>query len=59
MYRILTAKEVADLLGVNKETIYRLARSDAIPYFKVGSNLRFKEDSIIKWINAAELKEEI
>ena len=56
--KVLNAQEVADLLGVNKETIYRLVRIDAIPFFRVGSALRFTEESILNWIAINETKEE-
>lgn len=57
-YKVLTAQEVAELLDVNKETIYRLVRINAIPYFRVGSALRFTEEAIQKWISKNETKED-
>lgn len=57
-YKVLTAQEVAELLDVNKETIYRLVRINAIPYFRVGSALRFTDEAILKWISKNEIKED-
>ena len=49
--KILTAQEVADLLAVNKSTIYRLARANQIPHFNVGSVVRFSSEQIENWMN--------
>ncbi len=49
--KILTAQEVADLLAVNKATIYRLARANQIPHFNVGSVVRFSAEQIEAWMN--------
>lgn len=48
--KVLTATEVAELLGVNRETVYRLARNNLIPHFHVGSTVRFSKDKIEEWI---------
>lgn len=48
---ILKPEEVAELLAVNKETIYRLARKDEIPHFHIGKLLRFSKDQIEDWLN--------
>lgn len=48
--KILTAAQVSELLGVSRETVYRLTRTNKIPYFKIGTALRFSEKSIEEWI---------
>ena len=48
---ILTAQEVADLIGVNVQTVYRLSRRGEIPSFKVGTLTRFSQEQISAWIN--------
>ena len=46
---ILTLEQVAELLQVNRRTIYRLVREGKIPAFKVGKQWRFKKEAIDKW----------
>jgi|WetSurSiteA1Bulk_404760.scaffolds.fasta_scaffold120719_2 excisionase family DNA binding protein len=54
--RLLTAKEVADIIGCSEKTIYSWAETGytEIPAIKMGSGrkslLRFDADEIHKWI---------
>jgi excisionase family DNA binding protein len=50
MVRVLTLEEVAEFLRVHPTTIYRLLRKGKIPAFKVGSDWRFNEDAVEKWV---------
>ncbi|MBI3759772.1 MAG: helix-turn-helix domain-containing protein [Deltaproteobacteria bacterium] len=54
MAKVLTLDEVAEFLKVHPSTIYRLVKKQAIPAFKVGSDWRFHQDSIEKWIRDHE-----
>ena len=54
MDEYLTADEVANLLKVNKSTIYQWTHIDFIPFVKVGRLVRFKPDAVMKWIDATE-----
>lgn len=47
----LTTLEVAEYLGVSKETIYGLVRSKEIVHFRIGSRILFKRDAIDQWID--------
>ena len=47
----LTIEEVADWLGVNSRTIYRLAQGGRLPGFKVGKQWRFSPTALQDWIN--------
>ena len=38
--RLVSPREAAALLGVNRETIYRLCSRGELPHFRVGSVLR-------------------
>lgn len=50
--RLLTAREVADWLGVSTETVLRKWRAGVIPGFRLGSNvLRFSERDIAEWLD--------
>ena len=46
----LSIGEVAETLGVNATTVYRLAQKGALPGFKVGSQWRFSGEQLESWI---------
>jgi excisionase family DNA binding protein len=50
MTTIMTLEEVATFLRVHASTVYRLLRKQSIPAFKMGSDWRFNQESIEKWI---------
>jgi excisionase family DNA binding protein len=48
---LLTAREVADALGVSVETVLRWARKGTLPAIKLpGGAVRFREDAIEAWL---------
>lgn len=51
---VLTAPEVAAILQVNVETVYRLARKGELPCFHLGTAVRFSEKRILEWIHGEE-----
>jgi excisionase family DNA binding protein len=51
---IMTLDEVASYLRVHTSTVYRMAKSHAIPAFKIGSDWRFNRESIDQWRVSAE-----
>jgi len=49
--QILIADEVAEMLRVDRQRIYELARRNAIPVIRVGERqYRFDADAISQWI---------
>jgi len=54
MGTVMTLEEVAAFLQVHASTIYRLLKKHRIPAFKLGSDWRFSQDSIERWIAARE-----
>ena len=46
MNRLMTATEVADYAQINVRTVYRKVRSGDLPYYKIGTAYRFKQDEI-------------
>lgn len=50
MERLLTIKEVAELLQVKVNTLYSWVFTNKIPFVKINGVLRFKEKAIGKWI---------
>jgi excisionase family DNA binding protein len=57
MATVLTLEETADFLRVHASTVYRLLRKRAIPAFKVGSDWRFNQESVERWIQQQETTE--
>jgi excisionase family DNA binding protein len=49
--RLLTSKEVAELLGVSKETVLRWWRAGEIPGYRLAPTvLRFRESDLEAWL---------
>lgn len=51
-YKILTVKEVVAITKISKTKIYVLVRDQAIPFIRIGGNVRFDENDIVKWLNS-------
>jgi excisionase family DNA binding protein len=54
MAKVMTLEEVAEFLHVHPSTVYRLLRTHKIPAFKMGSDWRFNQESIERWIKKLE-----
>ncbi len=52
--KILTVKEVSELLNVEISTVYAWAEQRKIPSFKMNGSLRFSEGDIKTWIEACK-----
>lgn len=50
MQNLLTVKEVAALLRVSAQTLYKMLDNGEIPAVKVGSQWRFDRDRIREWL---------
>ena len=49
--RLLTARELADLLSVNPETVLRWTRRSQLPAIRLpGGAVRFREDEVDGWL---------
>ncbi len=48
--RLLIAEEVAEILKVNKDRVYSLARQGVIPHVRIGRQVRFSESALHDWI---------
>jgi excisionase family DNA binding protein len=51
----MTVKEIAEILSLSPREIYKLAASNQIPYFKIGSSVRFEPSMILAWLEARML----
>jgi excisionase family DNA binding protein len=52
MAEMLTAKDIQDMLQVDRSTIYRMAENGRIPAVKVGKQWRFSSEAINDWLKA-------
>jgi excisionase family DNA binding protein len=53
--RLLTADDVADVLGVPRTFVYALARRGALPTVRVGERyVRFRTQALDQWIEQQE-----
>jgi excisionase family DNA binding protein len=52
--RLLTAHEVAELLGVKASWVYEQARARRIPHLRLGRYPRFSLSSIVAWTAGLE-----
>ncbi|RKY15558.1 MAG: hypothetical protein DRP63_06765 [Planctomycetota bacterium] len=50
--RLLTAKEVQDLLRISERTLRNLVSDDRIPHLRIGRLLRFDPNALKRWIEA-------
>jgi len=48
--RLLTAKELADILAISPKTLYNYVTRGMIPYFKIESNVRFRARDVAEWL---------
>lgn len=52
----MTVKEIAEYLGVHPMTIYKYVQDGKIPAFKIGASWRIRRDSIKRWMDENEHK---
>ena len=50
MTRLLTVDEVAERLGVTKDSVWAQARAGRIPHVRLGRYRRFREEAIDAWL---------
>jgi excisionase family DNA binding protein len=48
----LTVDELADLLGVSRQSVYRWRHSDGMPSHKIGRLVRFDVREVEEWIRS-------
>ena len=54
MKKLLTIKDIAEMLSVSPKTLYQWAEYGSIPYVKLNGTLRFDEEKVIEWVNSNE-----
>ncbi len=48
--KLLTAKQLSELLQVRPATVYLWTHTEFIPHYKLGKSVRFRESDVLKWI---------
>jgi excisionase family DNA binding protein len=48
----LTAPALATLLGMSRTTIYEMAATNRLPYYKIGCMVRFDPVTIAEWLRS-------
>jgi len=51
-----TAKDLADVLGVNIMTIYRYIKAGKLTAYKTGKEFRIKKEDFDKFLDKAKIK---
>ena len=59
MERLMTAKQVSELIEVKPSTVYQWVHVGLIPYVKIGKCVRFKKDELFRWIDKNHRKERV
>jgi excisionase family DNA binding protein len=59
MERLMTAKQVSELIEVKPSTVYQWVHLGLIPYVKLGKCVRFKKAELFRWIDRNLRKERI
>jgi len=49
---LLTLKEVAELLRLTPQTLYKMLKQGSIPAVRVGSQWRFEQEKVRQWLAA-------
>jgi|GEM_PF-1332167 len=51
---LLSPEDVAERLSISKKSVYRLAKSGALPSLRIGSHVRFRTETIEELVTRAE-----
>ena len=50
--RMLKTREVAEILGLSKQTVTKMARKKVLPAYRIGGEWRFRKEEVDKWLEA-------
>jgi excisionase family DNA binding protein len=53
--RLLTARQLGDLLGFAAGTVVDWAEAGTVPCFKVGGRLRFRQSEVLEWLETRRM----
>lgn len=54
---ILTEKELQELLGISRTTLWKLRKNENLPYTKIGREYRYFKSEIIEWLKESRFKQ--
>ncbi len=54
--RLLSIKEVIEILSIGRATLYRMIDAGEIKAYKIGKGVRFKQEEIEEYINSHQIK---
>ncbi len=54
--RLLSIKEVIEILNIGRATLYRMIDAGEIKAYKIGKGVRFKQEEIEKYINSHQIE---
>lgn len=57
--RWLSVQEIAQYLGISKETVYRWLDKGKIPAHKIGKQWKFKTDQIDQWVTEGKASSDL
>lgn len=54
--KIITVKELSELIKIKEKTIYYLVSQGSIPHYRIGKLVRFNQDEIEHWMKSNKAK---
>ncbi len=51
---VLTVEQVAELLGLGRNTVYDAAARNEIPHRRVGRRLLFSRSAVLEWLSGKQ-----
>ena len=52
MMKLITVKDVSEILNVKSTAVYDWTYQNKIPYYKLNGIIRFDKDEILEWIKS-------
>ena len=56
MQKLLTIKQLSELIQVSPKTIYNWTHIKYIPYIKFRKGVRFNENAVMEWLRKKRMK---
>jgi len=51
---LLCVEDVAQMLNVSPQTVYKWVRTGYIPHYKLGTSVRFSQEAVVEWLKTRE-----
>ena len=56
MEKLLTPKQLSELLQVDLSTVYLWTHTEFLPFYKLGRSVRFAEGEVLEWVSQRKRK---